>query len=144
MPAPASSKAGERRSPSSSRYSSSWRPLVGRWGQARLRLYRPLFRSAAAVLARAGQAARRHPPAARRPRRGNHLLHRPAAPTWGTGYDLDAESWSPGIVTFAMAIRSAIESREPVLDLLRGQYPYKYSLGAKDVPLHTLTLRPAA
>jgi len=26
------------------------------------------------------------------------------------------------------------------IDLLRGQYPYKYSLGAVDVPLHQITL----
>jgi CelD/BcsL family acetyltransferase involved in cellulose biosynthesis len=53
-------------------------------------------------------------------------------------------AWSPGIVLFGMLIRRSIEQGHKVFDLLRGQYDYKYRLGATDHPLHTLTFRPAA
>jgi CelD/BcsL family acetyltransferase involved in cellulose biosynthesis len=63
---------------------------------------------------------------------------------WNTAFDPAMKQWSPGIVMFAMLIRRAIEQGHTVFDLLRGQYDYKYRLGAADHPLHTLTLRPAA
>ncbi|HMB95774.1 MAG TPA: GNAT family N-acetyltransferase [Tepidisphaeraceae bacterium] len=63
---------------------------------------------------------------------------------WNTAFDISMKSWSPGIVLFAMLIRRAIEHGETNFDLLRGQYDYKYRLGAADHPLHRLTFRPAA
>jgi CelD/BcsL family acetyltransferase involved in cellulose biosynthesis len=63
---------------------------------------------------------------------------------WNTTFDPEMRQWSPGIVLFAMLIRRAIEEGHTTFDLLRGQYEYKYRLGAADHPLRTLTLRPAA
>ncbi len=59
---------------------------------------------------------------------------------WCGAMDNDLSQWSPGIVLFGMVFRRAIERGEMKIDLLRGQYPYKYSLGAVDVPLHQITL----
>lgn len=63
---------------------------------------------------------------------------------WNTTFDPEMRQWSPGIVLFAMLIRRAIEQKHTTFDLLRGQYEYKYRLGAADHPLRTVTLRPAA
>jgi CelD/BcsL family acetyltransferase involved in cellulose biosynthesis len=63
---------------------------------------------------------------------------------WNTAFDCTMKQWSPGIVLFGMLIRLGIEQGHQVFDLLRGQYDYKYRLGAADHPLRTLTLRPAA
>jgi CelD/BcsL family acetyltransferase involved in cellulose biosynthesis len=81
---------------------------------------------------------------------GQHAAGLIALPTnqgqilWNTAFDPAMKQWSPGIVLFAMLIRRAIEQGNTVFDLLRGQYDYKYRLGAADHPLRTLTLRPAA
>ncbi len=61
---------------------------------------------------------------------------------WGAGYDPAQSAWSPGVVSFAMAIRDAISRGERVFDFLRGEQRYKYDLGAVDHPLHQLTLTP--
>ena len=63
---------------------------------------------------------------------------------WNTAFDSSMKAWSPGIVLFAMLIRRAIQNGESSFDLLRGQYDYKYRLGAADHPLHKVTFRPAA
>jgi CelD/BcsL family acetyltransferase involved in cellulose biosynthesis len=63
---------------------------------------------------------------------------------WNTTFDPAMKQWSPGIVMFGMLIRRSIEQGHEVFDLLRGQYDYKYRLGAADHPLRTITLRPAA
>lgn len=63
---------------------------------------------------------------------------------WNTTFDAEMRQWSPGIVLFGMLIRRAIEQGHSTFDLLRGQYEYKYRLGAADHPLRTVTLRPAA
>jgi CelD/BcsL family acetyltransferase involved in cellulose biosynthesis len=77
------------------------------------------------------------------PAAGLICLRGPGGPmTWATGYDEQYKNFSPGIVTFAMTIRRAIECGSRRIDFLRGQYPYKYNLGATDVPLHGLTLKP--
>jgi CelD/BcsL family acetyltransferase involved in cellulose biosynthesis len=81
---------------------------------------------------------------------GQHAAGLIALPTnqgqilWNTAFDPAMKQWSPGIVLFARLIRRAIEQGNTVFDLLRGQYDYKYRLGAADHPLRTLTLRPAA
>ncbi|HEX4124561.1 MAG TPA: GNAT family N-acetyltransferase [Tepidisphaeraceae bacterium] len=105
-------------------------------------VFRSQFRTAAASLHEQGlmQVGMLHLNAA--PAAGLICLRGPSGPmTWGTGYDEKYKQYSPGIVTFAMTIRRAIESGSPRIDFLRGQYPYKYNLGAKDVPLHGLTLK---
>jgi CelD/BcsL family acetyltransferase involved in cellulose biosynthesis len=106
-------------------------------------MFRGQFRSAAAPLhekglLQVGMLRLNGAPAA-----GLICLRGPAGPmTWGTGYAEQYKQFSPGIVTFAMTIRRAIECGSRRIDFLRGQYPYKYNLGATDVPLHGLTLRP--
>jgi CelD/BcsL family acetyltransferase involved in cellulose biosynthesis len=105
-------------------------------------MFRSHFRSAAAPLhsqglLQVGMLRMNGNPAA-----GLICLRGPAGPmTWATGYDEQYKAFSPGIVTFAMTIRRAIECGSRRIDFLRGQYPYKYNLGASDVPLHVLTLR---
>jgi CelD/BcsL family acetyltransferase involved in cellulose biosynthesis len=57
------------------------------------------------------------------------------------GFDAAWREYSPGIVTFGLAIQEAIERGAEVFDLLRGQEGYKYRLGATDEPLYRLVLR---
>lgn len=61
--------------------------------------------------------------------------------TWATGYDPADKTYSPGIVTFGMTIRRAIEEKLTALDLLRGESDYKTRLGAQRRPLYQLTLK---
>lgn len=60
---------------------------------------------------------------------------------YNCGYDNSKREWSPGVVLTAEIIRQAIESGAPTFDLLRGQEPYKYKLGAVDRPLWMLSLK---
>jgi CelD/BcsL family acetyltransferase involved in cellulose biosynthesis len=59
---------------------------------------------------------------------------------WGCAIDSDLQQWSPGIVLFGMVFRRAIENGEQSIDLLRGTFSYKYTLGAVDRAMHRLTL----
>lgn len=59
---------------------------------------------------------------------------------YNSGFDPAQRQWSPGAVTFGLAIKNAIESGSPIFDLLRGDEPYKYKLGAQDSPVHRLVL----
>ncbi len=59
---------------------------------------------------------------------------------WCGAMDHDLTEWSPGIVLFGMIFRQAIANGQSKIDLLRGQYPYKYALGAQDMPMHRITL----
>jgi CelD/BcsL family acetyltransferase involved in cellulose biosynthesis len=61
---------------------------------------------------------------------------------YNLGYDAKFKEWSPGVVAIAMSIRDAISKNQCTFDLLRGQEPYKHKLGAKDRPLHRMTLIP--
>ena len=61
---------------------------------------------------------------------------------YNSGFDPSQRALSPGVVTFGLAIKDAIERKCPVFDMLRGQHPYKYKLGAADHPLYRLSLRP--
>jgi CelD/BcsL family acetyltransferase involved in cellulose biosynthesis len=63
---------------------------------------------------------------------------------WGTGYDENLRSWSPGIVLFSMALRHAITERAASFDFGRGEARYKAELGAVEIPICNLTLRQAA
>lgn len=104
-------------------------------------LFRPHFRAAAPALGESGRLIVYQ----------LFLGHRHAAsvialPThthqilWCGAMDHALCEWSPGIVLFGMIFRQAIAKGQTQIDLLRGQYPYKYALGGQDVPLHRLTL----
>jgi CelD/BcsL family acetyltransferase involved in cellulose biosynthesis len=80
-----------------------------------------------------------------------HLNDEPAACTlqfphptgpqlYNCGFDASKREFSPGVVLTAEILRQAVESGAPTFDLLRGQEPYKYKLGATDRPLWRITL----
>jgi len=56
-------------------------------------------------------------------------------------YDHAKRDFAPGIVLMTETIRLAIDESCTVFDLLRGDEPYKYRLGGKDVALVQLTFR---
>jgi len=104
-------------------------------------LFRPHFRVAAPRLAQTGrlivyQLFLNHRLAA-------SVIALPCAThqiLWCGAIDHELSQWSPGIVLFGMVFRHAIGLGHAKIDLLRGQYPYKYSLGAVDRPLSRITL----
>jgi CelD/BcsL family acetyltransferase involved in cellulose biosynthesis len=51
---------------------------------------------------------------------------------WNAAYDPALSSLSLGIASHAFAVREAIADGFKVYDLLRGDEPYKYDLGAVD------------
>ncbi|MGE5609880.1 MAG: GNAT family N-acetyltransferase, partial [Bacillota bacterium] len=55
---------------------------------------------------------------------------------YNTGFHPTFRSWSPGTVTFALAIQQSIHSAASTFDLLRGSDPYKQHLGATPHPLY--------
>ncbi len=59
---------------------------------------------------------------------------------WCGAIDRALHQWSPGIVLFAKIFEQAIARGEKRIDLLRGQYPYKYTFGAVDRPLLRMIL----
>ncbi len=61
---------------------------------------------------------------------------------YNTSYDFAQKQWSPGIVSFSLAIQDAIAAGNPVFNLLRGGEEYKKRLGAKDMELFRVTLQP--
>ncbi len=66
----------------------------------------------------------------------------PAGPLlYNCGYDPAKKEWSPGVVAVAISLREAIANRAQSYDLLRGQEPYKYRLGAVDRALVRITLK---
>lgn len=80
-----------------------------------------------------------------------HLNNEPAACTlqfphptgpqlYNCGFDAAKREFSPGVVLTAEILRQAINQGSPTFDLLRGQEPYKYKLGARDIPLWMITL----
>ena len=68
------------------------------------------------------------------------FLHSTGPQLYNCGFDSALREWSPGVVLIAMIIQQAIESGARFFDLLRGQEPYKYKLGAVDRPLWMITL----
>jgi CelD/BcsL family acetyltransferase involved in cellulose biosynthesis len=60
---------------------------------------------------------------------------------YNCGFDAAKKEWSPGVVLTSLIIKEAIEGGAREFDLLRGQEPYKYRLGAKDRGLWMVTLR---
>jgi CelD/BcsL family acetyltransferase involved in cellulose biosynthesis len=61
---------------------------------------------------------------------------------YNSGFDPAYRQLSPGVVTFALAIKEAIERKQPFFDMLRGQHPYKYKLGARDEPMYRISVHP--
>jgi len=62
---------------------------------------------------------------------------------YNTSYEFAQRQWSPGVVSFALAIQDAIAAGAPVFNLLRGAEEYKTRLGAKDLELFRVTLTPS-
>jgi CelD/BcsL family acetyltransferase involved in cellulose biosynthesis len=60
---------------------------------------------------------------------------------YNAGIDPEARDLSPGVVMVHAYVRRAIEAGKRRLDLLRGDEPYKYALGAVDEPIQRLLVR---
>ncbi|MBI4312630.1 MAG: GNAT family N-acetyltransferase [Chloroflexi bacterium] len=60
---------------------------------------------------------------------------------YNSGYNPDYYHLSVGLLLNAMSLRQAIEEGKGYFDFLRGNEPYKYDLGAKDVNLYRLVIR---
>ncbi len=114
----------------------------GEKGDAIKKTVRPLLENAAPVMIREGQLWLTT----------LYINDQPAAVTiqfpyatgpqlYNCGFDAGKKEWSPGVVLTSMIIQEAIQSGAAEFDLLRGQEPYKYRLGAKDRPLWMITLR---
>jgi CelD/BcsL family acetyltransferase involved in cellulose biosynthesis len=67
--------------------------------------------------------------------------HHDGPQLYNCGFDAAKKEWSPGVVLTFLIIKEAIESGAREFDLLRGQEPYKYRLGARDRGLWMVTLR---
>jgi CelD/BcsL family acetyltransferase involved in cellulose biosynthesis len=61
---------------------------------------------------------------------------------YNTSYNASMRKWSPGIVSFSLAIQDAIADGHPVFNLLRGGDEYKKRFGAVDLQLYKITLHP--
>lgn len=59
---------------------------------------------------------------------------------YNCGFDAAKKEWSAGVVLTALIIQRAIEDGAKTFDLLRGEEPYKYKLGATNRPLWMLNL----
>ncbi|MBI4202057.1 MAG: GNAT family N-acetyltransferase [Chloroflexi bacterium] len=60
---------------------------------------------------------------------------------YNSGYNPDYSRLSVGLLLNAMSLRQAIEEGKTYFDFLRGNEPYKYDLGAKDVQLYRMVIR---
>ncbi|MDO8672985.1 MAG: GNAT family N-acetyltransferase [Dehalococcoidia bacterium] len=59
---------------------------------------------------------------------------------YNSGYDPAYSYLSVGLLLKASCLKEAIELGKTRFDFLRGQEPYKYDLGGKDVPVYHLTI----
>jgi len=59
---------------------------------------------------------------------------------YNAAFDASLSDWSPGSTSFAMAIRSAIESKSPKYNFLRGSEEFKTRLGCKSIDLLKISL----
>ncbi|MCS7352340.1 MAG: GNAT family N-acetyltransferase [Anaerolineae bacterium] len=59
---------------------------------------------------------------------------------YNAGFNPRFAGLSPGIVLLAYLIRQAIEQGKPVFDFLRGDEPYKFRFGAREVPLYRILI----
>ncbi len=55
---------------------------------------------------------------------------------YNSGYDPELSYLSIGLISKALLLRNAIEEGRRHLDFLRGNEPYKYDLGGRDVEVH--------
>jgi CelD/BcsL family acetyltransferase involved in cellulose biosynthesis len=60
---------------------------------------------------------------------------------YNSGYDPELSYLSIGLISKALVLRSAIEEGRRHLDFLRGNEPYKYDLGGRDVEVHRCLIR---
>ncbi len=60
---------------------------------------------------------------------------------YNSGYNPGYSHLSVGLLLNAMSLRQAIEEGKGYFDFLRGNEPYKYDLGAKDVQLYRIVIR---
>ena len=60
---------------------------------------------------------------------------------YNSGYDPDLSFLSMGLISKALVLRNAIEEGRRHLDFLRGNEPYKYDLGGRDVDVHRCLIR---
>lgn len=60
---------------------------------------------------------------------------------YNSGYAPSYAYLSVGLLSKALALQKAIEEGKRRFDFLRGREPYKYDLGAKDVPVYRCTVR---
>jgi CelD/BcsL family acetyltransferase involved in cellulose biosynthesis len=67
--------------------------------------------------------------------------HATGAQLYNCGFDGGKKEWSPGVVLVAQVIQLAIEAGAGCFDLLRGEEPYKYKLGAVNRPLWMVNLK---
>jgi CelD/BcsL family acetyltransferase involved in cellulose biosynthesis len=61
---------------------------------------------------------------------------------YNTSYDFAQRQWSPGIVSFSLALQDAISAGAPIFNLLKGAEEYKKRLGAQDLNLFKMQLLP--
>jgi CelD/BcsL family acetyltransferase involved in cellulose biosynthesis len=61
---------------------------------------------------------------------------------YNTGYECSQRRWSPGIVSFSLAIQDAIAGGAEIFNLLRGTEKYKRRFGARDLDLFDVQLLP--
>ena len=60
---------------------------------------------------------------------------------YNSGYDPELSYLSVGLISKALLLRSAIEGGRRHLDFLRGNEPYKYDLGGRDVEVRRCLIR---
>ena len=60
---------------------------------------------------------------------------------YNSGYDPEFSYLSIGLISKALLLRNAIERGRRRLDFLRGNEPYKYDLGGRDVEVHRCLIR---
>ncbi len=60
---------------------------------------------------------------------------------YNSGYDPDLSFLSVGLISKALVLRNAIEEGRKHFDFLRGDEPYKYDLGGRDLEVHRCLIR---
>jgi len=60
---------------------------------------------------------------------------------YNSGFDPDLSSLSVGLLSKALCLEVAIKEGKSCLDFLRGAEPYKYDLGARDLPIYRCVVR---
>jgi len=132
--------ADERTQPQSS---TAWRPAWFKGPESAVALPRMFRRAGAALMHRKCFACKRCCSMASRERPHRVSIRRRTHES-GRGLRTVAGNWSPGIVSFVMAIRQSIADCDKVFDFLRGDHRYKYELGATGSAASSAHLYPNA